>query len=92
MDKVTMDRTMYKDIKRYNKQQMEEFLTNIYSQGFDTGMRKITESLSTKLVTAIKNTKGIGQQRFNLLMKNITDEFNKDYFQIDSSKEEKQIC
>ena len=86
---INIDRAMYKTIKRYDRQQLEVFTTNIYKQGFDAGMRKITESLSTKLVHAIKNTKGIGEARFNLLIKNITRELMKEP---EESVEEQKIC
>lgn len=86
---ISIDRAMYKTIKRYDRQQLEVFTTNIYKQGFDAGMRKITESLSTKLVDAIKNTKGIGEARFNLLIKNITREL---MGEPEESVEEQKIC
>lgn len=85
---INIDRAMYKSIKKYDRHQLETFTTNIYKQGFDAGMRKITESLSTKLVDAIKNTKGIGEARFNLLIKNITRELMGE----PETAEEKKIC
>lgn len=102
--RVGIDRTQYKNIKKFNRQQLEvfanniykqgyeegqqqtqSFVTDIYQQGFDEGMRKITQSLSSKIMTALKNTKGIGQARFDLLIKNITEEFMKGKSEKESS-------
>lgn len=33
-DKYMINRTKYKDIKRYDHQQMEDFLTDVYKNGY----------------------------------------------------------
>lgn len=36
-DKYMINRTKYKDIKRYDHQQMEDFLTDVYKNGYADG-------------------------------------------------------
>ena len=36
-DRYLINRTRYKDIKRYDHQQMEDFLTEVYKNGFIDG-------------------------------------------------------
>ena len=36
-DRYLINRVMYKNIKKYDHQQMEEFLTDIYKNGYQDG-------------------------------------------------------
>lgn len=36
-DKYMINRTKYKDIKRYDHKQMEDFLTDVYKNGYADG-------------------------------------------------------
>lgn len=41
-DKYMINRTKYKDIKRYDHQQMEDFLTDVYKNGYADGEASVT--------------------------------------------------
>lgn len=41
-DKYMINRTKYKDIKRYDHQQMEDFLTDVYKNGYADGKESVT--------------------------------------------------
>lgn len=40
-DKYMINRTKYKDIKRYDHQQMEDFLTDVYKNGYADGKESV---------------------------------------------------
>ncbi|WP_273328188.1 hypothetical protein [Vallitalea guaymasensis] len=75
-DKVSkqfIDRKMYKGIKKYDRQQMEQFAKNLYTEGFKAGFDYI-EKIEVKIETDIFIAKikeilrvrlGIGNVRFN---------------------------
>lgn len=41
-DRYLINRTKYKDIKRYDHKQMEDFLTDVYKNGFIDGEASVT--------------------------------------------------
>lgn len=40
-DKYMINRTKYKDIKRYDHKQMEDFLTDVYKNGYADGKESV---------------------------------------------------
>ena len=59
MKAVNITRAMYKDIKRYDHQQMNEFLTRYYINGFNDGLQS-TEIDYDLLGAVLLYVKGIG--------------------------------
>lgn len=59
MKAVNITRAMYKDIKRYDHQQMNEFLTRYYINGFNDGLQS-TEIDYDVLREVLLSVKGIG--------------------------------
>ena len=59
MKAVNITRSMYKDIKRYDHQQMNEFLTRYYINGFNDGLQS-AESDYDVLREVLLSVKGIG--------------------------------
>ena len=59
MKAVNITRAMYKDIKRYDHQQMNEFLTRYYINGFNDGLlsAKIDYDVVREVLLSVK---GIG--------------------------------
>ena len=59
MKEVNITRKMYKDIKRYDHNQMNKFLTNYYVNGFNDGLNsaKIDYDVLRDVLLSIK---GIG--------------------------------
>ncbi len=39
MEKNVINRKMYKDIKKYDRQEMERFLATLYKEGFQDGAK-----------------------------------------------------
>lgn len=72
-EKDILDRALYKRIKSMNKSDMQDFLKNIYSQGFDEALNGTVPNLE-KIRERIGNIKGIGETRLNEIMTIIEEE------------------
>lgn len=72
-EKDILDRALYKRIKSMNKSDMQDFLKNIYSQGFDEALNGTAPNLE-KIRERIGNIKGIGETRLNEIMTIIKEE------------------
>lgn len=59
MKKVNITRSIYKDIKRYDHQQMNEFLTRYYINGFNDGLASAKIDYDV-LKEVLLEVKGIG--------------------------------
>lgn len=62
-DKYMINRTKYKDIKRYDHQQMEDFLTDVYKNGYADGKESVTGVELQDVEKALQDVKGIGPGR-----------------------------
>lgn len=61
MKEGLINRKIYKKVKKMDRQEMEEFLTNVYHQGFQDGAASANNAdFKIKLVKVLENTKGIG--------------------------------
>ena len=59
MKEVNITRAVYKDIKRYDHNQMNKFLTNYYVNGFNDGLNSANIDYDV-LREVLLSTKGIG--------------------------------
>ena len=59
-DKYMINRTKYKDIKRYDHQQMEDFLTDVYKNGYADGKESVPGVELQDVEKALQDVKGIG--------------------------------
>ena len=64
-DRYLINRTRYKDIKRYDHQQMEDFLTEVYKNGFIDGEASVTGVELQDVEKALQDVKGIGPVVWN---------------------------
>lgn len=65
MEKNLLNRKTYKAIKKYDRQQMEDFFKTIYEEGFKDGFKEGAKAapaidLKIELVRLLENVKGIG--------------------------------
>ena len=58
--KYTTTRTVYKNVKKYDHMQFDEFCTRVYAEGFKDGMEAVPGTDVTDVMEAIKKVKGIG--------------------------------
>ena len=58
-----MDRKQYKEIKRYSREELEEFLRGLYGKGFQEGVEVGQEvDFKVRLVSVLSKTKGVGDK------------------------------
>ena len=77
-DRYLINRTRYKDIKRYDHQQMEDFLTEVYKNGFIDGEESVTGVELQDVETALRDVKGIGPVVWNRIKERLTELFRKE--------------
>lgn len=63
MKKNLLNRKTYKAVKKMDRQEMEKFVTSIYSQGFKDGTESAEGAdFKIKLVHVLTHTKGVGEK------------------------------
>lgn len=87
---MSITREVYKAIKRMDRRQVEEYVSGIYAEGkkvgiqegyktgYEEGVKNISKVISPKIENAIRNTSGIGEKRFHILVNNIVNELKGD--------------
>lgn len=59
MKTFNLNRKVYKDLKKKDHQQMNDFMTEVYKQGFDDGLKSANINYET-LKEVLLSVKGIG--------------------------------
>lgn len=77
-DRYLINRTRYKDIKRYDHQQMEDFLTDVYKNGFIDGEASVTGVELQDVEAALKDVKGIGPVVWHRINERLVELFRKE--------------
>ena len=75
MDKL--DKKLYKRIKKYNRDQMKTFLSNLYIDAYREGQRDSNNTdVYVEVGEIIKTTKGVGDVLYERIMNNIKEGLN----------------
>ena len=67
--KVDMNRNLYQDIKKYDRETMQDFLDDIYETGLQTGLKSVSENAFdinkyiAKVGENLQGVKGIGTKK-----------------------------
>lgn len=71
--KIGITRQQYKDIKRKDHQQMNDFLVKFWQDGYSEGLAAAKKSnvLPTDIEKAISGIKGIGETKIKVVMQAI---------------------
>lgn len=77
-DRYLINRTRYKDIKRYDHQQMEDFLTEVYKNGFHDGEMSVTGVELQDVEDALHGVKGIGPVVWERINERLAELFRKE--------------
>lgn len=59
-NKYMINRSTYKNIKKYDHQQMEGYLTDVYKSGYHDGMESVPGVELDDVMEALHGVKGIG--------------------------------
>ena len=76
-DKYMINRTKYKDIKRYDHKQMEDFLTDVYKNGYADGKESVPGVELQDVEKALQDVKGIGPVVWNRIQERLAELFQK---------------
>lgn len=72
MKKVVLTRKQYKDIKRYDHNDMNVFMASMYASGYADGKNDAPNGPGIEEIrNAIASTKGIGESKLSAIMENI---------------------
>ena len=72
MKEVNITRAVYKDIKRYDHNQMNKFLTNYYVNGFNDGLNSANIDYDV-LKEVLLSVKGIGQVKADEVIRKLKE-------------------
>lgn len=89
-DRYLINRTKYKDIKRYDHKQMEDFLTDVYKNGFIDGEASVTGVELQDAEDALHGVKGIGPVVWNRIKERLAELFRKEMQQNQQEPERKE--
>lgn len=63
MNEKVFNRKVYKDIKKFDRQQMEDFVKNVYTSGFNDGAEAGAKAdFKIILLHVLEHTKGVGSK------------------------------
>lgn len=68
-------REVYKNVKKYDRQQFQEFCRDLYGYGFEDGRDSVPGVDLTAVYDAIKATKGIGPKKMEEIKASIEAAF-----------------
>ena len=65
-------RSIYKKIKKYDKEQMEEFIQSVYLKGFNDANRK-ADKTKIEVKEKLESVKGLGEKTIDKVLKALFD-------------------
>ena len=66
-----MNRELYKNIKKMNRQELDEYLNSVFIQGHNNGVAAMSAVIVDKVDRGLRMTPGIGEKRYQEIMDNI---------------------
>ena len=72
MKTFNLNRKVYKDLKKKDHQQMNDFITAVYKQGFDDGLKSASINYET-LKEVLLSIKGIGPLKAEAVINKIKE-------------------
>lgn len=71
-----INRNKYKDIKSLDHSTMENFLTDVYVQGIENGVKKALQNAKTDIdydviLSILLNVKGIGEKKAEIIVEEL---------------------
>lgn len=74
--KKVLNRKVYKDIKKFDREQMDNFFRNVYEEGFHEGFKNGVDAAEVvefeiKLVEILKSTKNVGPKTISNVLETL---------------------
>ena len=61
--RTILNRKLYKNIKKYDREQMESYLVNLYMEGYEDGKNDVPGVDISVIKEIAMNVKGVGEKR-----------------------------
>ena len=71
--RTILNRKLYKNIKKYDREQMESYLVNLYMEGYEDGRNDVPGVDISVIKEIVMNVKGVGEKRTDEIMRKIEE-------------------
>lgn len=75
---MELTRAQYKEIKKFDRGQLEAYLSNFYAEAYNAGISAMGREMTKRVDEGIRRTPGIGEKRYAELISNINLELTRD--------------
>ena len=71
--RTILNRKLYKNIKKYDREQMESYLVNLYMEGYEDGRNDVPGVDISVIKEIVMNVKGVGEKRAEEIVRKIKE-------------------
>lgn len=71
--RTILNRKLYKNIKKYDREQMESYLVNLYMEGYEDGRNDVPGVYISVIKEIVMNVKGVGEKRAEEIVRKIEE-------------------
>ena len=71
--RTILNRKLYKNIKKYDREQIESYLVNLYMEGYEDGRNDVPGVDISVIKEIVMNVKGVGEKRTDEIMRKIEE-------------------
>ena len=71
--RTILNRKLYKNIKKYDREQMESYLANLYMEGYEDGRNDVPSVDISVIKEIVMNVKGVGEKRAEEIVRKIEE-------------------
>lgn len=71
--RTILNRKLYKNIKKYDREQMESYLVNLYMEGYEDGKNDVPGVDVSVIKEIAMNVKGVGEKRAEEIVRKIEE-------------------
>lgn len=71
--RTILNRKLYKNIKKYDREQMESYLVNLYMEGYEDGRNDVAGVDVSAIKEIVMGVKGVGEKRADEIVRKIEE-------------------
>ena len=71
--RTILNRKLYKNINKYDREQMESYLVNLYMEGYEDGRNDVPGVDISVIKEIVMNVKGVGEKRAEEIVQKIEE-------------------
>lgn len=73
--RTILNRKTYKGIKKFDREQMENYLVNLYMEGYEDGRKDVPGIDISRIKGIVMSVKGVGEKRADEIVQRIEETF-----------------